>query len=81
MTAAEFKQRLAAGDRLAVVMNAMWEDDTRGFTAKLALQAEDIREAYASHAAAILAALASAEAKRNYETGLTIPKNLTTLPA
>lgn len=72
MTATEFKERLANGDRLAVVMSALWKinfpealpDDQ---TVILAMCNSPRRYVYSENAAHILAALASAEAKRSDE--------------
>lgn len=63
MTAREFKDRLAAGDKLAVVMHALWETEERkGRSFNMARK--ESRKSYENDAAHILAALASAEVKR-----------------
>lgn len=66
MTSTEFKTRLANGDRLAVVMHAMVElaacrPVEEGY---LFRHPQWLRDNYEKDAAHILAALASAEAKR-----------------
>jgi len=68
MTAREFKTRLAAGDMLAVAMHALleaWsERGNRVAKSALARCSNSKRDAYERDAAHILAALASAGAKK-----------------
>lgn len=62
MTAREFKTRLAADDKLAVVMQALFELD--GAKARNIIVPKCFRGRYQDRAAHILAALASAGVKK-----------------
>lgn len=63
MTAREFKDRLAAGDKLAVVMHELWKLAGDRFS-ELEHQPAHVRFGFEMNAAAILAALASAGVKK-----------------
>lgn len=66
MTSTEFKTRLENGDKLAVVMEALWQVNWKGRWAAppLGMESKYRIQRYSEHAAWILAALASAEARK-----------------